>query len=105
MKIEKIEATWVSIPIAAERQHKSDFGQIRTFDSAIVRIDTDQGITGWGEGKNAAGSSGTYAGLVTLINKEFAPRLLGKDPRDISIIWDELYNGVRAHHATARTPL
>ena len=62
MKIARIEATWVSIPIAQERQHKSDFGQIRTFDSAIVRIDTDQGITGWGEGKNAAGSAGTYAG-------------------------------------------
>jgi L-alanine-DL-glutamate epimerase-like enolase superfamily enzyme len=102
MKITRIEATWVSIPIAQERQHKSDFGQITTFDSAIVRIDTDQGITGWGEGKNAAGSSGTYAGLVTLINKEFAPRLIGNDARDISIIWDALYNGVRAHHAAAR---
>jgi L-alanine-DL-glutamate epimerase-like enolase superfamily enzyme len=102
MKIERIEATWVSIPIAQERQHKSDFGQIRTFDSAIVRIDTDSGITGWGEGKNAAGSSGSYAGLVTLINKEFAPRLIGKDARDISVIWDSLYNGVRAHHATSR---
>lgn len=102
MKIERIEATWVSIPIAAERQHKSDFGQIRTFDAAIVRIDTDAGITGWGEGKNAAGSAGTYAALVTLINKEFAPRLVGRDARDISVIWDSLYNGVRAHHATAR---
>ncbi len=102
MKIERIEATWVSIPIAPERQHRSDFGQIRTFDAAIVRIDTETGITGWGEGKNAAGSSGTYAGLVTLINKEFAPRLIGKDARDISVIWDELYNGVRSHHATAR---
>ena len=102
MKIERIEATWVSIPIAVERQHKSDFGQIRTFDACLVRIDTDNGITGWGEGKNAAGSSGTYAALVTLINKEFAPRLIGKDPRDIAVIWDELYNGVRAHHAAAR---
>ncbi|MGE0007818.1 MAG: mandelate racemase/muconate lactonizing enzyme family protein [Parvibaculaceae bacterium] len=102
MKIARIEATWVSIPIAEERQHRSDFGQIRTFDAAIVRVDTDTGITGWGEGKNAAGSAGTYAGLVTLINREFAPRLLGRDPRDISVIWDALYNGVRAHHAAAR---
>ncbi|MGE0238524.1 MAG: mandelate racemase/muconate lactonizing enzyme family protein [Parvibaculaceae bacterium] len=102
MKITRIEAAWVSMPIAAERQHRSDFGQIRTFDSAIVRIDTDTSITGWGEGKNAAGSAGTYAGLVTLINKEFAPRLLGRDARDMSVIWDTLYNGVRAHHAAAR---
>lgn len=102
MRIKTTQAWWVRIPIETARQHRSDFGQIRTFDAAIVRIETDDGLVGWGEGKNAAGSAGTYAALVTLINKEFAPRLIGKDARDISVIWDSLYNGVRAHHATAR---
>lgn len=102
MRIASIEATWVRLPIAAERQHKSDFGQVGTFDAAIVRVETDNGLVGWGEGKNAAGSSGTYAALVTLINREFAPRLIGRDSRDISVIWDLLYNGVRAGHAVAR---
>jgi L-alanine-DL-glutamate epimerase-like enolase superfamily enzyme len=102
MRITRIEATWVSIPIAAERQHRSDFGQIKQFDSCIVRIETDRGIIGWGEGKNAAGSSGTYYAIVATINQEFAPRLVGKDPRDISVIWDSLYNGARADHAVAR---
>jgi L-alanine-DL-glutamate epimerase-like enolase superfamily enzyme len=102
MRITRIEATWVSIPISAERQHKSDFGQIKQFDSCIVRIETDAGVTGWGEGKNAAGSAGTYFAIVATINQEFAPRLIGKDPRDISLIWDNLYNGIRSHHATRR---
>lgn len=102
MKITRVEANWVSIPIPPERQHKSDFGQLKTFDAAIVRIETDSGIVGWGEGKNGAGSAGNYAALVTLINKEFAPRLIGKDPRDVTVIWDSLYNGVRNHHAVAR---
>jgi L-alanine-DL-glutamate epimerase-like enolase superfamily enzyme len=102
MRITHVEAMWVRIPIEEKRQHKSDFGQIKTFDSALVRIETDSGIVGWGEGKNAAGSSGEYAGIVELINTELAPRLIGRDPRDIGIIWESLYSGVRYHHVVAR---
>ena len=102
MRITRIEATWVSIPLPPERQHVSDFGRITSFDSALVRIETAEGITGWGEGKNAAGSAGTYAALVTLINEELAPRLIGEDPRDTSVIWEKLYSGVRYRHAVSR---
>ena len=58
MRIARVEASWVRMPIEAARQHRSDFGQVRTFDAAIVRIETDTGLVGWGEGKNAAGSAG-----------------------------------------------
>ena len=102
MRITRIEATWVSMPISPERQHRSDFGQIKQFDTCIVRIETDAGIIGWGEGKNAAGSAGIYFAILATINQEFAPRLIGKDPRDISLAWDSLYNGVRNHHASER---
>jgi L-alanine-DL-glutamate epimerase-like enolase superfamily enzyme len=102
MRIASVTACWVHFPIAAERQFVSDYGRIAAFDGAIVRIETECGIVGWGEAKNAAGSMGTYAGLVAIINLEFAPRLVGRDPRDISAIWDLLYNGVRAHYAIAR---
>ena len=88
-------------PIEASRQHRSDFGRLTTFDAAILRIETDDGLVGWGEGKNAAGSAGTYAGLVHLLNHEVAPRLIGRDPGDISAIWEMLYNGVR-HESSAK---
>ena len=58
MRIKQVKAWWVRIPIETARQHRSDFGQVRTFDAAILRIETDDGIVGWGEGKNAAGSAG-----------------------------------------------
>jgi L-alanine-DL-glutamate epimerase-like enolase superfamily enzyme len=74
VRITKVEAWWVRIPIERARQHRSDFGQLTTFDAAILRIETDEGIVGWGEGKNAAGSAGTYGALVHLLNKEVAPR-------------------------------
>jgi len=101
MRIARIQAWWVRIPIEAARQHKSDFGQITTFDAAIVRVETDAGIVGWGEGKNAAGSAGTYGALVSLINNEIAPALRGRDARDINGIWEMLYNGVRHQKAAA----
>ena len=102
MRIAKVEAWWIRIPIETARQHRSDFGQLTTFDTAILRIETDDGIVGWGEGKNAAGSAGTYSGLVHLLNSEVAPRLIGLDPRNISAIWEMLYNGVRHQSAASQ---
>ena len=99
MRINKVQAWWVKIPIEAKRQHRSDFGRLQTFDSAIVRIETDDGLVGWGEGKNAAGSAGVYGTLVHLINNEIGPMLVGRHAGDISAIWDSIYNGVRSELA------
>ncbi|MCV0395708.1 MAG: mandelate racemase/muconate lactonizing enzyme family protein [Rhizobiaceae bacterium] len=96
MRIDRVEAWWIRIPIEPDRQHRSDFGQIATFDAAIVRVDTDTGLTGWGEAKNAAGSAGEYASLVHMINDEIGPRLVGLDPRQPGTVWEMLYNGERA---------
>jgi L-alanine-DL-glutamate epimerase-like enolase superfamily enzyme len=102
MRITRVHADWIKFPIEESRRHVSDFGRVASFDAAIVQIETDRGITGIGEAKNAAGSAGVYAALVALINDEIAPRLVGRDPRGIVAIWEELYNGVRAHYAIAR---
>ena len=99
MRIKSVKAWWVSIPIETARQHRSDFGTLTTFDAAILRIETDDGLVGWGEGKNAAGSSGQYGALVHLLNHEIAPQLVGLHAGDITAIWEMLYNGVRAGQA------
>jgi len=49
MKIASVRATWVHVPIPYERQHVSDFGRIASFDSVIVKIESDGGLVGWGE--------------------------------------------------------
>jgi L-alanine-DL-glutamate epimerase-like enolase superfamily enzyme len=99
MRITSAKAWWVSIPIDAARQHRSDFGTLTTFDAAILRVETDDGLVGWGEGKNAAGGAGRYAALVNLLNAEVAPLLIGRNAGDITPIWEMLYNGVRAQTA------
>jgi L-alanine-DL-glutamate epimerase-like enolase superfamily enzyme len=101
MRIKDVRAWWVRIPIEPARQHVSDFGRLTTFDAAILRVETDDGLAGWGEGKNAAGSAGSYGALVHLLNHEFGPRLVGRDPADIAAIWESLYSGVRAGTALA----
>ncbi len=101
MRIAAVQAWWVRIPIETSRQHRSDFGQVRTFDAAIVRVETDDGVIGWGEGKNAAGSAGDYGALVHMLNREIGPQLIGLHAGDISVIWEMLYNGVRSDLAIA----
>ncbi|TJV29325.1 MAG: mandelate racemase/muconate lactonizing enzyme family protein, partial [Mesorhizobium sp.] len=101
MRIKTVQAWWVRIPIEAARQHRSDFGQVTTFDAAILRIETADGLVGWGEGKNAAGSTGSYGALVHMLNHEVGPQLIGCDPADIGVIWEMLYNGVR-HDSAAQ---
>jgi L-alanine-DL-glutamate epimerase-like enolase superfamily enzyme len=101
MRIKTAQAWWIRIPIEAARQHRSDFGQVTTFDSAILRIETDDGLVGWGEAKNAAGSAGSYGALVHMLNHEIGPQLIGRDPADVAIIWEMLYNGAR-HELAAR---
>ena len=102
MKITGISATWLHVPIPPERQHASDYGLSSSFDTALVRVDTDAGITGWGEARGALPAQCNCAGVCAVIENEFAPLLLGEDPRDISRLWEVMYNTDRAHFALAR---
>ncbi len=102
MRITAIRAIWCHVPIPYERQHVSDFGRVTSFDSVIVRIETDAGHTGWGEAKAGVGSAAACAGLAAIINDDYAPLLVGQDPRDISRLWDVMYNTPREGYAVAR---
>ncbi|HEY4254330.1 MAG TPA: mandelate racemase/muconate lactonizing enzyme family protein [Roseomonas sp.] len=101
MKITHVQAAWCHVPIPYERQHVSDFGRVTSFDSVITRIETDTGLTGWGESKAGVGSAAACAGLAAIINFDYAPLLLGQDPRDISRLWDVMYNTPREGYAVA----
>ena len=102
MRIRSVRATWLHVPIPPDKQHTTDFGRIDAFDSTLVQIETEGGPTGYGEAKAAVGSAGTNAALCTCIEQELAPLIIGQDARDISRLWDVMYNGSRAHFALAR---
>jgi L-alanine-DL-glutamate epimerase-like enolase superfamily enzyme len=102
MKITSVTATWLHVPIPKEKQHVSDYGPTVSFDSTLVRVETDAGISGCGEARGALPSNGNCAAVCAAIEKELGPLIVGEDPRDISRLWDVMYNGTRAHFALAR---
>jgi galactonate dehydratase len=54
----------------------------------FVKLETDEGLTGWGEsGGNAAGTAHSVRSALL----ELKPDLLGRDPDDVEPIWHELY--------------
>jgi len=102
MKITSIRATWLRVPIPAAKASVSDFGRNDSFNTTLVRIDTDEGLVGWGEAKQTVGSLGGQKALVTTIEQELAPPLIGQDPRDVARHWECMYNGSRAHYALSK---
>lgn len=102
MKITNVEAFWLRCPIPAEKQHRSDYGLLTDFDMTLVVVTTESGLQGFGEAKAAVGSSGVCASIVSCIENELKPVLIGKNAHNITGIWEHLYNGTRDHYALQR---
>lgn len=102
MKITNVEAFWLRCPIPKEKQHFSDYGLLTNFDMTLVVITTEDGLQGFGEAKAAVGSSGVCASIVSCIENELKPILIGKDAKNINRLWEEMYNGTRDHYALTR---
>ncbi|MEQ1895499.1 MAG: enolase C-terminal domain-like protein [Planctomycetota bacterium] len=99
MKIHSVDAVWLHVPLPAEKQHRSDFGQLRAFDGVLVSVRTEDGLVGYGEAKPAVGSSGNGAALVAIVKQELAPLLVGQDASQIGALGARMLNGVRAELA------
>lgn len=102
MKIANIEAFWLRCPIPKEKQHRSDYGLLTNFDMTLVVVTTDTGLQGFGEAKAAVGSSGSCASIVSCVENELKPALIGQDASQINRIWEIVYNGTRDHYALSR---
>ena len=86
MKIQGIETFVLRAPLGAERFWYSQ-ALCGERASLLVRVTTDTGIVGWGEG----GVSMPVEHVATCVQDAFAPRLLGRDPLATGPIWEELY--------------
>jgi len=102
LRIASVEAIWLHAELGPGEQHVSSFGLNRAFDTTLVRIRTSCGLIGHGEARASAHSSGGNGALCAVIEQDLAPQIIGRDARDISAVWDLLYNGPRAELAIAR---
>jgi L-alanine-DL-glutamate epimerase-like enolase superfamily enzyme len=87
MKITRIAAFQVDLPLHEGSYNWSGGKSVEVFDSTVVRIETDAGITGHGEvcPLGPAYLPSYAAGARTGI-AELAPRLIGQDPRQLDRI-------------------
>jgi D-galactarolactone cycloisomerase len=102
MRIRDVRATWLRHPIPEASQHVSDFGRLTTFDITLVEVETEEGLIGYGESKGAVGSTANNGAVVASVERELRPLLLGQDARQITRLWEVMYNGSRAHFALDR---
>ena len=65
--------------------------------SCIVEISTDAGITGWGE------CYGPAAVNRSIIETQYRSRVIGRDPFDVEVIWEDLYNRIKDYGLTGMT--
>ena len=70
-----------------EEPMKVAFATITDMDSCIVKILTDEGITGYGEAAPLPFVTGDNLGTVLAVGKDLRDALLGMDPRAIGAVW------------------
>src|SRR5260370_909217 len=98
MKIRRISAYRVELPLHEGSYKWSGGKSVSVFDSTVVRIDTDTGITGFGEVCPLgpfylpAYANGARAGLAAL-----APHLLGEDPRELAKLQRRMGAALKGH--------
>ncbi len=88
MKITKVETIVINMPmIIAGAVVPRQGGAARTsMDTLLVRVETDAGVTGWGEGFGHRIFTATKAALDSFIG----PMCVGRDPCDITSLVDQL---------------
>ena len=88
MKIRHVEAIHVSIPYE-HGAPKPIFGigtTRATMDAVYIRVDTDEGISGWGEAFGFAACPVTAAAVSRVV----APLAVGRDPGDIPALMNDI---------------
>lgn len=66
-------------------------------ESMIVKVETDEGISGWGEAQAPIGPEITQ----TIVQCVLAPALLGTDPLATTVRYDEMYETLRVRGQNA----
>ncbi len=84
MRIARIAAHKVELPLKEGRYAWSGGKSVDVFDSTIVRVEADNGLVGFGEVCPLGPAYlPAYAGGVRAGIKELAPHLIGEDPRQL----------------------
>lgn len=97
MKIDRIEAHLIRVPFDMGAAPKAFAGMDWTsIDSLFVRVVTDQGVEGWGEGWGHVACPTTLAALSSLVG----PAFIGQDARDRAALMHRMQHRFHIHGRT-----
>lgn len=97
MKITTVETFVVRMPLVLAGEAPMVSGQARTaIEMLLVRVDTDAGVSGWGEGFGHRVWPATRTALETMV----APLCIGRDPTAIHALMNDL---MRTLHGAGRS--
>lgn len=105
MKITAVKAWQVDLPLKEGRYRWSNDNYIDVFDSTVVALETDEGLTGYaeccplGSAYLPSFARGVRAGLA-----ELAPHLIGLDPLNIGAI-NRVMDAALRGHPYAKAPI
>ena len=92
MKIKKITSHVLDYELPSELGYSQQYYTRRS--SHLVEVETDEGITGWGE---CFGPGNIALANKGIVEKVIQPMVLGMDPLDRDVIWHKVYNLMRDH--------
>lgn len=88
-RIARVDVHLVSTPVAAGFADATRTVECVGF--TVVRVTTDQGLEGIGLTYHEVGGEATRS----LIRKNIAPRIMGRDPLETEVLWNELFHYLR----------
>lgn len=91
MKITSVEPIILQYKLNNDQKFAYSQAWYNTRTIMILRIETDEGIVGWGE---AFGPAFVHKSIIDTV---YAPKLIGMDPFDSEVIWETLYNCLQDH--------
>jgi D-galactarolactone cycloisomerase len=89
MKIERIRTYHLRAELTPAEAFAYSQAHVGIRTAMLVEIVADDGRSGWGE------AYGPPAPSKTVIDELYAPRLIGRDPMDTTVIWEALYAAMR----------
>ena len=90
MKISHITTFMPRVPLGKEWFYSSQCA-FPERNSLIVRVETDDGLVGWGDG----GQYGPPEPVAACVEHVLAPKIVGRSPHETGRIWEELYAATR----------
>ena len=91
MKITRVEPILIRTPLLLDGAvpHASGAPKLDVH-TVLVKVETDEGVIGWGEAFSNAGWQATCTAIAQIVG----PRVVGKDPAQIAQIQADLHRGL-----------